>query len=88
MFFLPRSTTVCEKVFQDEGISADVSIGEFPLDFIPFDYDVLSLELDTAFRVRRRKKNYICSSQCQAVQMSHSINMDIQLQWYITIARF
>ena len=50
VYFLPRRTIVCEKVFQEEGISANVTFGEFPLDFIPFDYDVLSLELDSAFK--------------------------------------
>lgn len=42
---------MCEKVFQEEGISADVSIGEFPLEFVPFDSDLLSLELDGAYKV-------------------------------------
>ncbi|KAK9830347.1 hypothetical protein WJX72_011177 [[Myrmecia] bisecta] len=48
VFFLPRRTIVCEKVFEEEGVTGDVIIGEYPLDFIPFDYDVLSLEQDTA----------------------------------------
>lgn len=41
---------VCEKVFQEEGIFADVTLAEYPLDFIPFDSDILSLELDTAYK--------------------------------------
>ena len=51
MVFIPRRTIVCEKVLQDEGVYGDVSIGEFELDFIPFENDVISLELDAAFRV-------------------------------------
>ena len=47
---MPRRTMVCEKVFQEEGIFADVTLAEYPLDFIPFDSDVLSLELDTAYK--------------------------------------
>ena len=42
---------VCEKVFQEEGIAADVTLSEYPLDFIPFDSDILSLELDGAYKV-------------------------------------
>ena len=48
---MPRQTMVCEKVFQEEGIFGDVTLSEYPLDFIPFDSDILSLELDTAFKV-------------------------------------
>lgn len=50
MFFMPRRTMVCEKVFQEEGIFADVTLAEYPLDFIPFDSDILSLELDTVYK--------------------------------------
>ena len=50
VFFMPRRTMVCEKVFQEEGIFADVTLAEYPLDFIPFDSDILSLELDTAYK--------------------------------------
>jgi len=32
--------------------SGPAAAGELPIDFIPFDGDVLSLELDTAFRAR------------------------------------
>ena len=48
---MPRRTMVCEKVFQEEGIAADVTLSEYPLDFIPFDSDILSLELDRAYKV-------------------------------------
>ena len=48
---MPRRTHVCDKILEDEGILADVHLGTFPLDFIPFEMDVLSLELPTAFRV-------------------------------------
>ena len=48
---MPRRTMVCAKVFQEEGIAADVTLSEYPLDFIPFDSDILSLELDDAYKV-------------------------------------
>ncbi|KAK9844079.1 hypothetical protein WJX81_004070 [Elliptochloris bilobata] len=50
VFWLPRRTIACERVLQEEGVYGDVAAGELPVDFIPFDGDVLSLELDTAFR--------------------------------------
>ena len=52
VFWLPRRTIACERVLQEEGVYGDVAAGELPIDLIPFDADVLSLELDTAFRAR------------------------------------
>lgn len=50
-YFQPRTSTVCERIFQDEGIAANIRTGDFPLDFIPFDNDVLSLELQDVVKV-------------------------------------
>ncbi|KAK9915301.1 hypothetical protein WJX75_007269 [Coccomyxa subellipsoidea] len=50
VYFLPRRTIACERIFQEEGVYGDIVAGEFPLGFIPFDYDLLSLELGTAYR--------------------------------------
>lgn len=50
IYFMPRHTVVCEKVLEEKGVSEFVTIGEFPLHFIPFDEDVLSLELDAAYK--------------------------------------
>lgn len=67
VFFMPRRTMVCEKVFQEEGIFGDVTLKEYPLDFIPFDSDILSLELDTAYKVTAPQPNpsphLLCSLQ-------------------------
>ena len=63
VFWLPRRTIACERVLQEEGVYGDVAAGELPIDFIPFDGDVLSLELDTAFRARARM-----GQCCTAVQ--------------------
>lgn len=41
------------KVLEEEGILGSVTILEYPLYLIPFDEDVLSLELDMAFKVRQ-----------------------------------
>ena len=43
--FVPRRSFLCEKVLKDEGVYANVTISEYHLGLIPFDDDVLSLEL-------------------------------------------
>ncbi|KAG0613467.1 hypothetical protein M758_6G104800 [Ceratodon purpureus] len=50
VFFMPRRTIVCEKVLEEEGVIGNVTIRECPLYFIPFDEDVLSLELERSFK--------------------------------------
>ncbi|KAJ3096942.1 hypothetical protein HDU97_005417 [Phlyctochytrium planicorne] len=50
VFFVPRKTIVCEQVLEEEGVLGDINLGEYHLDIIPLDEDVLSLELDGAFR--------------------------------------
>ena len=39
---------LCTTILQEEGVLDDVQIGEYQLDLIPFDIDVLSLELDNS----------------------------------------
>ena len=46
---MPRRTLVCEKILEDEGVLGDLTIGEFPLHFIPLEPDLLSLELESSF---------------------------------------
>lgn len=50
IFFVPRRTIVCEKILEEERVIGNVSIRECPLYFIPFDEDVLSLELERSFK--------------------------------------
>ncbi len=65
VFFLPARSHVCEKVFAEEGVFGDVHIGDYPLSFIPFDSDVLSLELPSSFKARAiwQPKRTVTSSQ-------------------------
>ncbi|CAG8441010.1 3150_t:CDS:10 [Dentiscutata heterogama] len=46
LFFVPRRTMICQKVLEEAGIT----IGEYHLDLIPFEDDLLSLELDNTFK--------------------------------------
>ena len=71
MFWLPRRTIACERVLQEEGVYGDVAAGELPIDFIPFDCDVLSLELDTAFRARASLLQHCCA--CAMLMFYHRL---------------
>ncbi|KAI8908166.1 Sec1-like protein [Powellomyces hirtus] len=50
LFFVPRRTLICERVLEEEGVYGELTIGEFHLDLIPLEDDLLSLELDNSFR--------------------------------------
>ncbi|KAJ3328092.1 hypothetical protein HDU93_001673 [Gonapodya sp. JEL0774] len=50
VFFVPRKTLVCEKLFEEEGVLADLTIGEYHLDLVPLEDDFLSLEVEGSFR--------------------------------------
>eukprot|EP01129_Flabellula_baltica_P005358 TRINITY_DN1938_c0_g2_i1.p1 TRINITY_DN1938_c0_g2~~TRINITY_DN1938_c0_g2_i1.p1 ORF type:complete len:566 (+),score=117.41 TRINITY_DN1938_c0_g2_i1:83-1780(+) len=47
--FVPRVTLVCERIFSDYEIFDDLHIFEFNLDFVPYDIDLLCLEIPNAF---------------------------------------
>nr|XP_025621371.1 vacuolar protein-sorting-associated protein 33 homolog [Arachis hypogaea]XP_025621372.1 vacuolar protein-sorting-associated protein 33 homolog [Arachis hypogaea] len=51
VYFVPRRTVVCEKVLEEEKLHNMVTIGEYPLYIVPMDEDVLSFELDLAYKV-------------------------------------
>jgi hypothetical protein len=42
---------LCAQVLEKVKATGNVTIGEYPLYFIPFDEDILSLELDRSFKV-------------------------------------
>jgi hypothetical protein len=48
--FVPRRSMVCEMVLEEQGVYGQVTVGEFHLDLIPLEEDVLSLELNTCFK--------------------------------------
>ncbi|XP_068641140.1 vacuolar protein-sorting-associated protein 33 homolog [Aristolochia californica] len=50
VYFVPRRTVVCEKIFEEEKVHQLLTIGDFPLYMIPLDEDALSFELDFALR--------------------------------------
>ncbi|XP_057979190.1 vacuolar protein-sorting-associated protein 33 homolog isoform X2 [Malania oleifera] len=50
VYFVPRRTIVCEKVLEDENVHHLMTIGEYPLYVVPLDEDVLSFEIDLAYK--------------------------------------
>eukprot|EP00455_Lapot_gusevi_P054621 TRINITY_DN8788_c0_g2_i3.p1 TRINITY_DN8788_c0_g2~~TRINITY_DN8788_c0_g2_i3.p1 ORF type:complete len:576 (+),score=176.77 TRINITY_DN8788_c0_g2_i3:83-1729(+) len=50
IYFVPRRTMLCEKALAEHGVYGDVTTGEYHLDLIPFDEDILSMELDSSFQ--------------------------------------
>ncbi|KAI3878196.1 hypothetical protein MKX03_009723 [Papaver bracteatum] len=50
VYFVPQRTVACEKIFEEEKVHHLLTIGEYPLYMVPLDEDVLSFELDLAYR--------------------------------------
>ncbi|KAJ8601114.1 hypothetical protein CTAYLR_008819 [Chrysophaeum taylorii] len=49
VFMIPRKTFICEQFLEDELVLPYVNTGDFHLDLVAFDADVLSLELESCF---------------------------------------
>jgi hypothetical protein len=49
IYFAPGRTAVCERVLEEEGVYGDLIIGDYHLDLIPLDTDLLSFEYRNAF---------------------------------------
>mmetsp|Transcript_7433 Transcript_7433/g.10985 ORF Transcript_7433/g.10985 Transcript_7433/m.10985 type:complete len:614 (-) Transcript_7433:1611-3452(-) len=48
LYLLPRKTLICDRILKDSGIQVDRDLeiyGEFPLDLVPFDDDIISMLL-------------------------------------------
>ncbi|KAK6933415.1 Sec1-like protein [Dillenia turbinata] len=50
VYFVPRHSVACKKILEEEKVHHLLTIGEYPLYFIPLDEDVLSFELDLPYR--------------------------------------
>ncbi|KAL3732023.1 hypothetical protein ACJRO7_028808 [Eucalyptus globulus] len=50
VYFVPRRDVACEKIFEEEKVHQLLTIGDYPLYLIPMDEDVLSFELDLAYK--------------------------------------
>eukprot|EP01135_Chromosphaera_perkinsii_P005349 Nk52_evm30s343 gene=Nk52_evmTU30s343 len=43
-------TMICDRALEEEGVYGNISIGEFQLDLVTLDYDLLSMEMETSFK--------------------------------------
>ena len=50
VMFVPRKSFVCEKILEEEGVYGHVILEDLKLDLIPFDEDIISMELPLFFK--------------------------------------
>lgn len=50
LILVPRRTTLCDRILEEEGVLGDLTITSYKLEFIPVEEDVLSLELENVWR--------------------------------------
>lgn len=50
IYFVPLRSVACEQILEDEGVLNLLSIGEYHLELVPLDSDLLSLELSDVYR--------------------------------------
>ncbi|OMO93071.1 Sec1-like protein [Corchorus olitorius] len=50
IYFVPRREIQCERILEEEKVHHLMTIGEYPLYVVPLDEDILSFELDLAFK--------------------------------------
>ncbi|GAX79670.1 hypothetical protein CEUSTIGMA_g7111.t1 [Chlamydomonas eustigma] len=50
VFLVPRKTIACTRVFEEEGVMGDMTLNDFSLDMVALEDDVISLELEMAFK--------------------------------------
>lgn len=68
IFMVPKKTLLCERILEEEGVYGDAIVSEFPLDLIPLDDDVYSLELNDVFADLYVRKDASCiHSVAQAI---------------------
>ncbi|KAK2749236.1 hypothetical protein FQN57_006852 [Myotisia sp. PD_48] len=75
IFWVPRRTLVSNQILEDEGLTGDLTIAEFPLYFLPLENDVLSLEACTALQDLYLDRNpepiYHSAKALMQIQMRH-----------------
>ncbi|TDZ26930.1 Vacuolar protein sorting-associated protein 33A [Colletotrichum orbiculare MAFF 240422] len=77
IFWVPRRTTVSDKLLEEAGVLGDVNISELPLYFFPLEKDVLSLELDDSFRDLYLAKDvtpsFLLAKGLMGIQQNHGL---------------
>lgn len=77
IFWVPRRTTMSDKILEEAGVLGDVNISELPLYFFPLERDVLSLELDDSFRdlflANDPTPTYLLARALMGIQQRHGL---------------
>ncbi|KOS18726.1 Vacuolar protein sorting-associated protein 33A [Escovopsis weberi] len=77
IFWVPRRTLVSDQILEEAGVLGDVNISQLPLLFFPLEDDVLSLELDDAFKDLYLSKditpNFIMAKALMEIQVTHGL---------------
>ena len=77
VFWVPRRTLVSNQLLEEAGVLGDVNVAELPLSFFPLDKDVLSLELDDAFKDLSLSKDvtpiFLMSKALMEIQQTHGL---------------
>jgi hypothetical protein len=60
LFFVSQRTMLCERVLEEEGVLGDITLGEFAMEWIPFEDDLLSMELDNN---TWKELNLVCENE-------------------------
>ncbi|GJP51915.1 hypothetical protein CLOM_g11043 [Closterium sp. NIES-68] len=68
LYFIPRCDTICNRILEQEGLVDDprVAVGEYPLELIPMDHDLLTLDLHTLY-----KDVHVDSDPTSTLQVAH-----------------
>ncbi|KAI1433761.1 vacuolar protein sorting 33A-like protein [Xylaria sp. CBS 124048] len=77
IFWVPRRTIVSDKILEEAGVLGDVNISELPIFFFPLERDVLSLELNDAFRDLYLFKDstpaFLVAKALMRIQLKHGL---------------
>ena len=46
LYFVPQRTRVCERILEEQGVFGSITIGDYAMDWIPLEDDLISMELD------------------------------------------
>ncbi|RHY31974.1 hypothetical protein DYB32_002994 [Aphanomyces invadans] len=49
LYYTPKRTLACDEMLKKAGVMGSLAIGEFPMDLVPVEEDILSLELSEGF---------------------------------------
>lgn len=75
LYFLPRWNRLCEEVLQLQGVRDSVSIGEFPVGFVPIADDILTLNMESCMR-----ECYFDGNKSSLKDIAHSL-VDLEQQF-------